>query len=87
MKFKDAIVYKNERFSVGVEEEAGKYYLSIPVSNNLVDYEEYYDINKEEFDRFSSSVEDAAEFVQQCRSRQRDDRLMVRPGNDRGTAI
>ncbi|MBH8610715.1 hypothetical protein ACX3YC_16360 [Pseudomonas mohnii] len=87
MKFRDILVRKEERYSIGVEELTGRYYLSIPVANNLVDYEEYYEINKEEFDAFNVSVVAAAEFVQQCRNRKQDDRLMMKPGKDRGVAI
>ncbi|WP_062120473.1 hypothetical protein [Collimonas pratensis] len=87
MKFKDILVRKEERFSIGIEEQTGKYYLSIPVANNFVDYEEYYEINKDEFDAFSASVLTATEFVQQCRSREQDDRLIMKPGKDRGVAI
>lgn len=87
MRFRDILVRKEERYSIGVEELTGRYYLSIPIANNLVDYEEYYEINKEEFDAFNVSVVATAEFVQQCRNRKQDDRLMMKPGKDRGVAI
>jgi hypothetical protein len=87
MKFTDILVHKEERFSIGIEEQTGKYYISIPVANSLVDYEEYYAINKSEFDEFSASIAAAAEFVRQCRSRELDDRLIMKPGKDRGVAI
>jgi hypothetical protein len=87
MRFRDILVRKEERYSIGVEELTGRYYLSIPVANNLVDYEEYYEINKEEFDAFNVSVVAAAEFVQQCRNRKQDNRLMMKPGKDRGVAM
>ena len=87
MKFKDVRVYKEKRFSIGIEEQSGKYYLSIPVSNSSVDYEEYYEINKDEFDKYKDNVEAAAGFVQQCRNRECDDRIMMKPGKDRGVAL
>ena len=87
MKFKDLIVHGEERFSIGIEENTGRYYLSIPVSNSLIDYEEYYEISKDEFDAFSANVAAAVEFVRQCRSRRQDDRLFMKPGKDRGGAI
>jgi len=87
MRFRDILVRKEERYSIGVEELTGRYYLSIPVANNLVDYEEYYEINKEEFDAFNVSVVAVAEFVQQCRNRKQDNRLMMKPGKDRGVAM
>jgi hypothetical protein len=87
MKFTDILVRKNDRFSIGIEEKTGKYYLSIPVANTLVDYEEYYEINKDEFDAFSADVGAAAEFVRRCRGREQNDRLIMKPGTDRGIAI
>lgn len=87
IKFTDMLVRKEERFSIGMEEQTGKYYLSIPVANCLADYEEYYEINKDEFDAFIANVAAAAEFVRQCRSREQDGRLIMKPGKDRGVAI
>jgi hypothetical protein len=87
LKFNDVCVYKEKRFSIGIEEQSGKYYLSIPVSNSFVDYEEYYEINKDEFDLYKDNVDAAAEFVRQCRNRECDDQMMMKPGKDRGVAI
>ena len=86
LKFNDVLVDKARRFSIGIEEQTGKYYLSIPVSNNLVDYEEYYEINKDEFDQYRRNADAATGFLEQCRNRQRDDRLIMKPGSDRGVA-
>jgi hypothetical protein len=47
MQFDDIFIFKSERFAVGQEQDSGKYYLSIPVSNGLVEYEEYYEITQE----------------------------------------
>lgn len=87
MEFRDILVRKEDRYSIGIEEQAGKYYLSIPVANNFVDYEEYYEINEDEFHAFNVSAAAAAEFVQQCRIRKQDNRLIIKPGKDRGVAI
>ncbi len=87
MKFTDVLVRKEERYSIGIEEQTGKYYLSIPVANSRIDYEEYYEINKDEFDAFNASLAAATEFVRQCRAREQDGRLIVKPGKDRGVAV
>jgi len=44
LKFKDLFFSRKNYFSVCTEEDSGDYFLSIPVSNRLVDYEEYYRI-------------------------------------------
>lgn len=41
MRFADVVDYEQQHFSVGVDTMTGKSYLSISVSNGLVDYEEY----------------------------------------------
>lgn len=87
MKFKDVAVNRDERYALGVEEDSGKYYVSIPVSNGMVDYEEYYEIDKATFDGYRADLGSARDFVERCRKRQEDDRLIVKPGRNRGTAV
>jgi hypothetical protein len=87
MKFKDVAFSREKRFSLGIEEESGKYYVSIPVSNSLVDYEEYYEIDKEAFERYQADLLSALPFVERARRRELDDLLIVKPGKNRGTAM
>ena len=87
MKFKDVAVNRDERYALGIEQDSGKYYVSIPVSNSMVDYEEYYEIDKDTFERYRADLGSARDFVERCRKRQEDDRLIVKPGRNRGTAV
>jgi len=82
MKFKDVGVNREERYSVGIEEDSGKHYVSIPVSNGLVDYEEYYEIDQPTFERYRADPDSARDFVMRCRKREMDDRLIVKPGKN-----
>ena len=84
MKFKDVFVSKSGRYSIGIEEVSGKYYLSIPVSNQVVDYEEYYEIDRNSFDRFRTEPDLALDFAKKCRNREMDHLLIVKPGKSRG---
>jgi hypothetical protein len=86
MKFEDCFVSAEHRFSIGRETDSGKYYLSIPVSNRLVDYEEYYEITESDAERFRNDIDLARKFAEKCRNRMMDDRLIVKPGADRGVA-
>lgn len=86
MKFKDVFVSKPERFSIGVEEESGRYYASFPVRNEFAEYEEYYEIDRVQFELFQENLTAAIEFVTECRHRQKDALLIVKPGRLRGTA-
>ena len=65
--------------SLRVKETTGRFYTSIPVSNAMVDYEEYYEIDHPTFDRFQKNLEQALAFVTLCRQRKVDDLLMVQP--------
>lgn len=86
MKFKDTLINQTERFTLGVETLSGTPYLSIPVSNRLVDYEEYYEISSDSYELFLNDRSAASDFAERCRNRQEDQRLMLKPGSDRGVA-
>ncbi|AVB17114.1 MULTISPECIES: hypothetical protein [Pseudomonas syringae group] len=87
MVFKDGFVNRDLMFSLGIEETSGRFYLSFPVSNGLVDYEEYYEIDKASFDLFHTDLIAADAFATTCRRRERDDLLIQKPGAKRGAAI
>ncbi|WP_025130782.1 hypothetical protein [Pseudomonas sp. PH1b] len=87
MKFNDLFVNREEMFSMGIEEVSGQYYVSFPVSNGMVDYEEYYAIDRATFELFEQDLQAALEFVTRARKRELDQLLMMKPGNNRGTAI
>lgn len=85
-RFRDVHVATTHRFSIGIEELSGRYYLSIPVSNGLVDYEEYYEIGAADFARYRSDPDSALPFVERARRRELDVLLLIEPGRDRGVA-
>lgn len=84
MKFVDTATNREQRFSIGREMESGRYYLSIPVSNRLCDYEEYYLLSKTDHDAYPSNLVALAEFARQCREHRHDHLLYLAPGSDRG---
>ncbi|WP_235900634.1 hypothetical protein [Lolliginicoccus suaedae] len=75
------------RVSIGIDSKTGGYYLAIPVSNGLVDYEEYYSIDETRYLEYLHDVSRAAEFAESCRKHELDDLLIVEPGWNRGTPI
>ena len=87
MKFTDVYFSREHRYSIGIESESERHYVSIPVSNGLVDYEEYYEISAEQSDVFLADRIAAIEFVEACRQRQHDDLLILKPGTNRGTPV
>jgi hypothetical protein len=84
MNFVDSATDKLYRFSIGREESYGRFYLSIPVSNKLVDYEEYYEISKQIHDGYPDNMTQLAAFADACRRHESDHLLIVQPGLDRG---
>lgn len=84
MRTEDILVNAIERFSIGIHLDSGRYYLSIPVSNRLVDYEEYYELTESEYQNLVSDPNLATDFAADCRAHRLDARLMVKPGADRG---
>lgn len=87
MTFSDTYVNREERFSLGIEETSGQFFASFPVFNGLIEYEEYYAIDQQMFERFQVDLASALEFVNRCRRREMDELLMQKPGWNRGSAI
>jgi len=69
MKFIDSAVNRAKRYSIGREAESGRYYLSIPVSNRLVEYDEYYEISAELHDGYPGNQALVDAFAERCRKR------------------
>jgi hypothetical protein len=84
MKFNDICFNREHLYSIGIEEDSGKYYVSIPVSNHVADYSEYYEIDREQFESFQTNIEKAASFADMCRKREKDALLIQKPGSMRG---
>jgi hypothetical protein len=85
--FVDEMVSRELRFSIGVETKTGHYYLSIPVANRRVDYEEYYEIDRSAYERYRTDPRSAVDFVKRCRNRELDELLILNPGSDRGVPV
>jgi hypothetical protein len=78
---------REDRYSIGTEADSGRYYVSIPVSTGLVDYEEYYAISPQQAEAFLVDRDAAVKFVEACRKHQCDDLLILKPGNNRGAPV
>lgn len=86
-RFVDVEVNRDGRYSLGRDTKTGAWFLSIPVANNMVDYEEYYRLDTDEYDRFQQDRKAALAFADACRVHIYDDRLILQPGADRGVAV
>jgi len=87
MKFEDSYFSREDRYSLGTESTTGRHYASIPVSNGIVDYEEYYEITPEQYETFLADRDAAIKFVESCRRHEHDELLIEKPGTNRGTPV
>lgn len=84
MKWDTVFVDLERRFALEVEKESGRTFLSIPVSNTLTDYLEWYELDAQTFERYRANPTLAIEFADQCERREMDHLLLLPPGTDRG---
>ncbi len=87
MAYNDTFFSREDRYSIGIETDSGQYYVSIPVSNGALDYEEYYQIDEQQYRAFLNSGVEAVAFVESCRRHERDELLIEKPGWNRGTPV
>ena len=86
MRFNDIYTNTAERYSMGIDENTGEYYILILVSNRMADYEEYYKISDIKFRQYLNKSGGALDFVGRCKNRREDDLLILQPGIDCGVA-
>lgn len=84
MRPKYEMINKVARFSLGVNQDSGQHYISIPVANRLVDYDECYELSPAEYQLCLNDEANAALFAKRYKARKFDARLMIQPGTDRG---
>lgn len=84
MKLEAKFVSQEHRFSLDVDSESGRTFVSIPVRNQLVEYCEWYEVDQETFRSYLEQPLSALDFVKRARRRQLDHLLLYQPGSDRG---
>ena len=86
MKWTVVHVDRVRRFSLDLDEESGRTFVSIPVNllNGSVSYDEWYEVDAEEFARYRADPSLAFDFVERCKARQMDHLLLFPPGPIRG---
>jgi hypothetical protein len=86
-RFSDTHVFREQRFAIGSDTQTHGYFLSIPVANQMVDYEEYYRLTPDQYRKFSDDSVAGGLFADECRARKRDDIIILAPGTDRGEPL
>ena len=72
------------RFSLDVDDETGRSFVSFPVQNRLAEYEEHYLVDAPTFATYVADPTRAPEFVKRAKNRELDHLLLFPPGADRG---
>jgi hypothetical protein len=68
-RFKDVFVSREHRFSLGIDQKTGGYYLSTPVSGftAAAEWEAYFAIDADQYARFRADPSTADDFTEDCR--------------------
>jgi hypothetical protein len=86
VKVENDLASRKHLYSLGIETESGLHYIAILVSNQMVDHMEYYKLNDDEYEAVCDDGSAPVGFADSCRRRERDDRLFMQPGTDRGVS-
>lgn len=84
VRFEPEFVSQDPPFALGRNLETGKPVFAIPVRNRMVEYEEWYSISEVEMEALMKDFDLAAGYAYLCGDRELDDRLILKPGTDRG---
>jgi len=76
MKFKNMFICKEDASSLGFEEESKKFFIMVYIENSTLDYPEYYEIKKDEFDRLLINLDEMKKLAQKCRDQKNDENLI-----------
>ena len=83
-RFRAMYVNRGDRYALERDRRSGAPVFSIPVSNSLADYCEYYALSEDEFRAMVEDKALARDFARRCGRRELDERLIFQPGTDRG---
>ena len=84
---RNTYVSRQHRFALGIDDESGRPYVSIPVTIGVADDEEFYGIDDVQYAQFLAEPDLALAFVEECRRREHDGLLLEQPGWNRGIPI
>ena len=72
------------RFSLDVDDETGGTFVSFPVRNEDIEYEEHYVVDAATFETYRADPRLAHDFVRRAKNRELDHLLLLKPGAKRG---
>ena len=84
LKVEDVFVSRADRYALGIDIENSQPVFLLPVTNRMTDYEEIYRLTIQEYEGFLGDRALALAFRDRAARRELDDRLVLKPGADRG---
>jgi hypothetical protein len=84
VRYRAVHISRDPRFALERDAVTGEPVFSIPVANSRAEYEEYYSLSEEELKTLLADIELAKDFAFRCGRRELDDRLILKPGPERG---
>lgn len=78
-RFLDTHVFRNQMFSLGIDQETNGYFLSTPISGAMrsVEFEAFFKVTPEEHQRFCENPTTAIAFVDACQRGLHQDRRLA----------
>lgn len=86
-RFQETLASAEGRYSLGIDLKTSGHFLSIPVDNRIVEYNEHYALSAEQHERFLDDWQAAVRFADECRARMHDDQLIYEPSENRGEPL
>jgi hypothetical protein len=83
-RFEETYFSLEHRYSLGIDLKVDGYFLSFPVTNGVVDYEEHYGLTSAQYELLMTDQTAALKFLDECRRREHDELLVYRPHSSRG---
>lgn len=79
-RFQDTFISREHRFSLGIDLQTDRHYLSTPVSgvNRAVEWEAYFTITEGQFQDFQANPASTDAFTEDCRMG-RNEHLLIHP--------
>jgi hypothetical protein len=84
VKLRSVFVDRERRFSLDVDENSERRFVSFPVHNRMATYDENYEVDRATFDGYVADPTRAHDFVAKAKARELDHLLLLKPGTDRG---
>ena len=76
MRFTQKYIHTGDiYFSIGMEEDSGRFFIGITISHGPAEYERLYEIDKETYDLCPSNIDELEVIAKECFDKKRENTL------------